>query len=190
MSFSSTDSFEVDLLLDDDDMMDINPFWSSDEEDDNEDEKKKEEQKQEDKGLDSEEQRIRDAGPKRDSGIVLTDTKEDLENADQKSEDSDDSAIHESKLEQVEEDLKNLKTEDKLEEKPVLTRNLSEENKLYCIKDKDGKVVKEDDMSRAYSRQKSESKGNKTKNSTLKEVHFLRNKSFQFQSFLMFDKKG
>jgi len=156
MSFSSTDSFEVDLLLDDDDMMDINPFWSSDEEDENEDEKKKETQKPSAKeGEENEERKISGAGAKRDSGIVLTDTKEDVENTDRKSDDSDDSAIHESKLEQVEEGMKKLTTE----EKPELKRNLSEENKLYCIKDKDGKIIKEDDMSREYSRQRSESKG-------------------------------
>ena len=147
MSISSSDSFEMEPLFgsDDDDDMDINPFWSSDdEEEENEAKNKKKEGDDKEnierkKDLSSSDFKIRN----RDSGIVLSETKDTLD-GNNKSE------------ERISQQVQSID----LNAEHKLSRNFSEgtckvENKLYTIKDKSGKVVIEDDLSREYSRQKS-----------------------------------
>lgn len=139
------------LFDDDDDYdVDINPFWSSDEEEEKYVKEKKEVDNKEniERKKDFTSNDVKNKN--RDSGIVLSETKDSL-NGDIKANDKTDKK-HAQEVESI--DLNGRKNEHKL------TRNFSEgtykvENKLYTIKDKSGKIVLEDDMSRQYSRQKS-----------------------------------
>ena len=151
MSFSSTESFDINPLLDDDgdDDFEINPFWSSDEEE------------KEDEG--NNENGCRKLGSddfktgNHDSGIVLSDTKDDFNGNGHK-------ANNKTEVEKLAQNIGAFELQGTNNEHK-LTRNFSEgtykvENKLYTIKDKTtGKIFIEDDLSREYSRQKSESNG-------------------------------
>lgn len=131
MSFSSTDSFDIDPLLDeDDDDFEINPFWSSDE----------------DEG--DIKNNVEDCGgfktEKRDSGIELSAIKDDVLDGITPKEQN-------GAVDELAADVETIK---------LTKRNSSEGeskvvNKLYTIKDKNGRIVIEDDLSRAYSKQKS-----------------------------------
>ena len=141
MSFTSTDSFDVGLLIEDDDM-DINPFWSSDEEEeeDKKNDSNKENQNNIENGSKQDPPSNRSSKVDRDSGIELSDTKDTVN--------TNDGSIEKTDISQP--------------SKPRLLSegsNAKPKNVIYNIKDKDGKIVKEDDFSREYSKQKSDSEG-------------------------------
>ena len=167
--------FEDDDFEDDD--FDINPFWSSDEEEEEKkDEKKKESDDKENierkKDLTSNDFKIKN----RDSGIVLSETKDSLEGVNNKTNNKTDNEKLSQDVESI--NLNGTNNEHKL------TRNFSEgtckvENKLYTIKDKSGKTVIEDDLSREYSRQKS------SENNGKETLKYQRGRPYNLYHFLL-----
>ncbi|XP_066934705.1 eukaryotic elongation factor 2 kinase-like isoform X2 [Clytia hemisphaerica] len=143
-----------------DDDIDINPFWSSDEDEDTKPVDSTNDQKlsTDDEPKEQKQRKRAVSYNKRDSGIVLSDVKSDHEfgeNGDHVvSPIKEDNDISES-MAGIDINKKNGHKFTRNNSEPASTGSLKRENKLYTIKDKNGRMVIEDDLSREYSKQRS-----------------------------------